>query len=355
MLPTIEWKDDAVVMIDQRKLPASEIYISCKTAQEVARAIKTMVVRGAPAIGVAAAMGIALGMRKSKATGTKQFTTEFQKTCDLMAATRPTAVNLFWAIDRMKRAFAEAAQAGYSVDELKVRLDDEAKRIHDEDVASCRTMGAHGAALVPESAKILTHCNAGALATAGYGTALGVIRAAVEQGKKISVLADETRPFLQGARLTAWELVKDGIDTTVITDNMAASMMRLGNVDLVVVGADRIAANGDVANKIGTYGVAVLAREHEIPFYVAAPLSTIDLNTADGSMIPIEERSDREVTHVGPNRLTPEGAHIRNPAFDVTPAKYVTAIITERGIARAPFHESLAALVEGAQLAAGRT
>jgi len=354
MLPTIEWKDDAVVMIDQRKLPASEIYVSCKTAQEVARAIKTMVIRGAPAIGVAAAMGIALGMRRSKATGTKQFATEFQKLCDLMAATRPTAVNLFWAIERMKKVFAEAAQGGCSVDEIKLRLENEAHRIHDEDVANCRTIGAFGAELVPDQARILTHCNAGALATAGYGTALGVIRAAAEQGKKVAVLADETRPFLQGARLTAWELVKDGIDTTVITDNMAASMMRLGNVDLVVVGADRIAANGDVANKIGTYGVAVLAREHEIPFYVAAPLSTIDLNTPDGSKIPIEERSDREVTHVGPSRLTPEGARIRNPAFDVTPARYVTAIITERGIARAPFHESLAALVNGRQAVGSR-
>ena len=353
MLPTIEWKDDAIVMIDQRKLPASEIYVSCKTAQEVAKAIKTMVIRGAPAIGVAAAMGIALGMRRSQATGTKQFATEFQKLCDLMAATRPTAVNLFWAIEQVKRVFAEAAQGGDSVDEIKQRLEAEARRIHDADVASCRAMGAFGADLVPQDARILTHCNAGALATAGYGTALGVIRAAAEQGKKVAVLADETRPFLQGARLTAWELVRDGIDTTVITDNMAASMMRLGNVDLVVVGADRIAANGDVANKIGTYGVAVLAKEHEIPFYVAAPLSTVDLNTADGSKIPIEERSDREVTHLGASRLTPAGAHIRNPAFDVTPAKYVTAIITERGIARPPFHESLAALVEGGQLAAG--
>ena len=352
MLPTIEWKDDGVVMIDQRKLPASEVYVTCKTANEVAKAIKTMVIRGAPAIGVAAAMGIALGMQRSTATGTKQFTTEFQKTCDMMAGTRPTAVNLFWAIERMRRTFAEAAQGGCSVDELKQRLGAEARMIHDEDVESCRAMGAHGATLVPQEAKILTHCNAGALATAGYGTALGVIRAAAEQGKRVAVLADETRPFLQGARLTAWELVKDGIDTTVITDNMAGSMMRLGNVDLVVVGADRIAANGDVANKIGTYAVAVLAREHDIPFYVAAPLSTIDLDTPDGTKIPIEERNDREVTHVGSSRLTPEGAHIRNPAFDVTPAKFVTAIITERGIARPPYAESLAALVHGAPVAA---
>src|SRR5689334_19404065 len=319
VLPTIEWKDDAVVMIDQRKLPASEIYVTCKTGQEVAKAIKTMVIRGAPAIGVAAAMGIALGMKRSKATGTKQFATEFQKLCDLMAATRPTAVNLFWAIERMKRVFSEAAQGGCSVNEIKQRLETEARRIHDEDVASCRTMGAFGAELVPEQARILTHCNAGALATAGYGTALGVIRGAVEAGKHVAVFADETRPFLQGARLTAWELVRDGIPTTVITDNMAGSLMRQGGVNFVVVGADRIAANRDTANKIGTYSVAVLAREHNIPFYVAAPLSTIDLNTPDGVHIPIEERSRREVTHVGGTQVAPDGAGVWNPAFDVTP------------------------------------
>ena len=345
MLPTIEWTNDTVVMIDQRKLPTVERYVTCRTAKEVARAITTMVIRGAPAIGVAAAMGIALGARRSGATGTKQFTAEFQRLCDLMAGTRPTAVNLFWAIERMKRTFADVAQSGASVREITARLEVEATAIHDEDVQSCRAMGAHGATLVPEQARILTHCNAGALATAGYGTALGVIRAAVEQGKRVTVLADETRPFLQGARLTAWELVKDGIDTTVITDNMAGAMMRLGHVDLVVVGADRIAANGDVANKIGTYTVAVLAKEHGIPFYVAAPISTVDLATADGAGIPIEERNAKEVTHVGTSRLTPEGAHIRNPAFDVTPSKYVTAIITERGIARAPYEASLRALV----------
>src|SRR5688572_21444331 len=350
MLPTIEWNDDGVVMIDQRKLPSAEVYVTCKSAQDVAKAIKTMVIRGAPAIGVAASMGIALGMLRSRATGTKQFTTEFQKVCDMMAATRPTAVNLFWAIERMKKTFADAAHGGCSVEEIKQRLDAEARSIHDEDVQSCRAMGSHGATLVPESARILTHCNAGALATAGYGTALGVIRAAVEQGKKVAVFADETRPFMQGARLTAWELVRDGIETTVITDNMAGAMMRLGNVDLIVVGADRIAANGDVANKIGTYTVAVLAREHGLPFYVAAPLSTIDLATLDGAGIPIEERNDREVTHVGGARMTPVGAHIRNPAFDVTPAKYVTAIITERGIARPPYTESLAALSQSLEV-----
>src|SRR5579862_4685409 len=299
MLPTIAREADAVVMIDQRKLPAQEIYVRCKTAPEVARAIKTMVIRGAPAIGVAAAMGVALGMRRSSATGTQKFAAEFQKTCELLAATRPTAVNLFWAIERMKRSFASAAEAGESVDQIKDRLDREAQAIHDEDVASCRAMGAFGAEVVPDDARILTHCNAGALATAGYGTALGVIRGAVEAGKHVTVFADETRPFLQGARLTAWELVRDGIQTTVITDNMVGALMRQGGVNFVVVGADRIAANGDTANKIGTYGVAVLAREHEIPFYVAAPLSTIDLGTADGAGIPIEERNRREVTHIG--------------------------------------------------------
>ena len=343
MLPTIAWQGDDLVMVDQRKLPAQEIYVTCKTVNDVAKAITTMVIRGAPAIGVCAAMGLALGAQRSKATGTKQFTTEFQRNCDQLAATRPTAVNLFWAIERMKRSFSDGALAGESVEQLKARLRSEADRIHDDDVASCRAIGAHGATLVPGEAKILTHCNAGALATAGYGTALGVIRGAVEAGRKVKVLADETRPFLQGARLTAWELVKDGIDTTVITDNMAGAMMRTGQVDLVVVGADRIAANGDTANKIGTYSVAVLAKEHGIPFYVAAPWSTIDLATKDGDAIPIEERNAREVTHVGNYQLAPEGASIRNPSFDVTPNKYITAIITERGVYRAPFDQTLRA------------
>jgi methylthioribose-1-phosphate isomerase len=341
MLPTIDWQGDVVVMVDQRKLPGQEIYIRCRTAQEVARAIRTMVIRGAPAIGVAAAMGIALGMRRSTAKGTKQFTVEFQKICDMMAGTRPTAVNLFWAIDRMKRVFAEAAQAGQSTDEIAARLELESRAIHDEDVASCRTMGAFGADVVPDGARVLTHCNAGALATAGYGSALGVIRAAVERGKRIAVFADETRPFLQGARLTAWELVRDGINTTVITESMAGPLMRAGEIDLVVVGADRIAANGDTANKIGTYTVAVLAREHKIPFYVAAPLSTIDLSTPDGDQIPIEERDRREISHLGSSQLTPEGAHIRNPAFDVTPHRYISGIITEKGIFGPPYHETL--------------
>src|SRR5947209_846323 len=320
MLPTIAREADAVVMIDQRKLPTQEIYVRCKTGAEVARAIKTMVIRGAPAIGVAAAaMGIALAMRKSKSTGTQKFAAEFHKICELMAATRPTAVNLFWAIERMKRAFAESAQAGQSVDQIKDRLDAEAQAIHDEDVASCRAMGLFGAEIVPADAHVLTHCNAGALATAGYGTALGVIRGASAAGKTVAVFADETRPFLQGARLTAWELMRDGIDTTIITDNMSASLMGQGKVNFVVVGADRIAANGDTANKIGTYGVAVLAREHNVPFYVAAPLSTIDLRTPDGAHIPIEERNGREVTHAGGSQVAPAGAKVWNPGFDVTP------------------------------------
>jgi methylthioribose-1-phosphate isomerase len=351
MLPTIEWQDDAVVMIDQRKLPGKEIYVRCKTANEVAKAIKTMVIRGAPAIGVSAAMGLALGVKNSTATGTRQLLTEFLKSCDVMAATRPTAVNLFWAIDRMKQRFSALAQAGASVGDLKTALVAEAQLIHDEDVASCKALGAFGATLVPGEATILTHCNAGALATAGYGTALGVIRGAVDAGKTVKVLADETRPFLQGARLTAWELVKDHIDTTVITDNMAGALMRQGLIDLVVVGADRIAANGDTANKIGTYSVAVLAKENGVPFYVAAPLSTIDLATPNGEGIPIEERPAREVTHVGPSQITPDGAGIRNPAFDVTPARYITAIVTEKGIARPDFTTSLPRLFSEAAAA----
>jgi methylthioribose-1-phosphate isomerase len=341
MLPTIAREDDVVVMIDQRKLPSREVYVRCKNATDVARAIKTMVIRGAPAIGVAAAMGIALGMRKSTATGTQKFAAEFHKACELMAGTRPTAVNLFWAIERMRRCFAAAAQAGESVEQIKTRLEQEAQTIHDEDVQSCRALGAYGAEVVPADARVLTHCNAGALATAGYGTALGVIRGAVEQGKRVAVFADETRPFLQGARLTAWELVRDGIPTTVITDNMTGALMRQTPIDLVVVGADRIAANGDTANKIGTYGVAVLAHEHKVPFYVAAPLSTIDLNTPDGDHIPIEQRNVREVSHVGSSQLTPAGASIWNPAFDVTPHHFIAGIITERGIFRPPYVESL--------------
>ncbi len=349
MLPTIDWEDGDVVMIDQRKLPSKEIYVRCRTAKDVAKAIRAMVIRGAPAIGVAAAMGVALEVRRSRATGTTQLATEFYRTCDLLAATRPTAVNLFWAIERMKRVFAGGMRAGQSTAELQALIEAEAARVHDEDVANCRAIGRHGAGVVPSDARVLTHCNAGALATGGYGSALGVIRAAVDAGKRVAVYAGETRPFLQGARLTAWELVRDGIDTTVITDGMAGSLMRAGLVDIVVVGADRIAANGDVANKIGTYTVAVLAREHDVPFYVAAPVSTIDLSTPDGSGIPIEERDGKEMTHMGASQLVPDGAAVWNPAFDVTPASFVAGIITERGICRPPFVESLKHLGDGNQ------
>ena len=341
MLPTIAWEHDAVVMIDQRKLPGQEVYVRCRTANEVAKAIRTMAIRGAPAIGVAAAMGLALGMKRSKQTGSRAYTAEFTKLCQVMAETRPTAVNLFWAIERMKRSLSQGVLAGESPEQLNVRLEREAIAIHDEDVECCRTMGRHGADVVKDGARILTHCNAGALATAGYGTALGVIRAAVESGKQVKVYADETRPFLQGSRLTAWELVRDGIDTTVITESMAGPLMRDGHIDVVVVGADRVAANGDAANKIGTYTVAVLAREHGIPFYVAAPCSTIDLATPGGDQIPIEQRSAKEISHLGSTQLTPEGAKIWNPAFDVTPHRYITGIITERGILTAPYAESL--------------
>jgi len=353
MLPTVEWKDDHVLMVDQRKLPAQEVYVELKTAREVARAIERMVIRGAPAIGVAAAMGLALGVVKSRATGSATLAAEFYRLCEMMAATRPTAVNLFWAIDRMKRVFSEAARAGRSPAEIRGIVVAEARAIHDEDVACCRTLGRHGAAVVPDGGQVLTHCNAGALATGGYGTALGVVRAAVEAGKRIAVYADETRPFLQGARLTAWELLRDGIDTTIITDGMAGPLLRSGKVDVVVVGADRIAANGDVANKIGTYTVAVLAREHGVPFYVAAPTSTVDLATPDGSAIPIEERNEREVTHVGSSRVAPEGASVWNPAFDVTPHALVAGIITEQGVCRPPYGESLRAACEAAAGAAG--
>jgi methylthioribose-1-phosphate isomerase len=344
MLPTIAWQDDRVVMVDQRKLPTREVYITCSSPAEVARAIKTMVIRGAPAIGVAAAMGLALGVRGSAAAGTRQLTAEFLKACDLLAATRPTAVNLFWAIDRMKAAFSREVLGGAGVDDLRASMLREACVIHDEDLASCRAIGLAGGALIADGTGVLTHCNAGALATAGYGTALGVIRGAVELGRRVRVYADETRPVLQGARLTAWELMRDGIDTTVIADNMAAVLMREGRIGFVVVGADRIAANGDVANKIGTYTVAVLAQHHGIPFYVAAPRSTIDLSTADGAGIPIEERAAREVTHVGSTCIAPAGVAVYNPAFDVTPHGLVTGIITDRGICRAPYGESLAAL-----------
>src|SRR6201998_1295135 len=343
MIPTLAWTPEGVRFIDQTKLPLEESYVLATTYEQVADVIVTMVVRGAPAIGVSAAYGIVLGAMKSTAATAREFAPEFEKICDRLAGTRPTAVNLFWAIDRMKALFAALAVPGRSLDEIKGRLLAEAHAMYEEDIAACKTMGAHGAALLPDKGGVLTHCNAGALATCGYGTALGVIRAAVEQGKHIHVYADETRPFLQGARLTAWELMADGIPTTVICDNMAASLMRAGKIKAVVVGADRIAANGDFANKIGTYNVAILAKEHGIPFYCAAPWSTIDTATATGDAIPIEERAAKEVTHHGGKQLTPHGVGICNPAFDVTPAKYVTAIITERGVLPAPSTEPLKA------------
>jgi methylthioribose-1-phosphate isomerase len=338
----VTWEDDAVVMIDQRRLPGEQVFLRCRDHREVAEAIRGMAIRGAPAIGVAAAMGLALGVRLSRAEG-EALQREFDAMCRDLAATRPTAVNLFWAIERMRRRFAESA----SLPTLRDDLRREALAIHEEDLASCRRMGDLGAELLPDEARILTHCNAGALATAGYGTALGVVRSAARLGKLKHVFADETRPYLQGARLTAWELLEDGIPTTLIADNMAGFMMAKGEVNAVVVGADRIARNGDVANKIGTYSVAILAREHGIPFYVAAPVSTIDLETPDGSRIPIEERAADEVTHHGGRRLAPAGVAVRNPAFDVTPARYVTAIVCERGVARPPYEASLAALVRG--------
>jgi len=340
-VPTVVWDDGAVVMIDQRRLPAEEVYVRCRDHHEVAAAIKDMVIRGAPAIGVAAAMGIALGVRLSGAEGAA-LRRELEGICAELGATRPTAVNLFWAIERMRRRFDELCDSGGEA--LRAGLVREALAIHAEDVAACRRMGDLGADLLPGSARILTHCNAGALATAGYGTALGIVRSAARQGKVKLVYAGETRPYLQGARLTAWELLHDGIPTTLITDNMAGHMMATGQVDAVLVGADRIAANGDVANKIGTYTLAVLAKENGIPFYVAAPVSTVDLATLAGSSIAIEERSPDEVTHHGGRRLAPEGVGVRNPAFDITPHRYVTAIVCERGVARPPYTESLAAL-----------
>jgi methylthioribose-1-phosphate isomerase len=349
MIPTLEWTDAGVRFLDQTKLPTEEVYVTCKTHEQVADVIRNMVVRGAPAIGVAAAMGLALAAKTSKAATVADFKKDFDQACEVIGKTRPTAVNLFWAIRRMQEKLERSRIQ--PLEQIRHTLIEEAKRMHAEDIAANQSMGRHGATLMPSSGGVLTHCNAGALATAGYGTALGVIRAAVEQGKKIHVFADETRPFLQGSRLTAWELMKDGIPTTVISDNMAGAMMKQGKIGAVVVGADRIAANGDVANKIGTYTVAVLAKEHGLPFYVAAPFSTIDLQTPDGSRIPIEQRNSREVTHIAGKQMVPDGVEIENPAFDVTPAKYVTAIITERGIAKAPYEESLSKLADAATVA----
>lgn len=347
MIETIQWSHEGVVMIDQTRLPAEERYVVCRSYREVAEAIRTMVIRGAPAIGVAAAMGVALGVAQA---GKENLDAQFEEICAELASTRPTAVNLFWGIERMKRLYCSIRHL--PAEEIRERLIAEARLVREEDIEINRAMGRHGAELIPDGRTVLTHCNAGALATAGYGTALGVIRAAVEAGKKIDVFADETRPFLQGARLTVWELQRDGIQATLITDNMAGHFLHSGRIGCVVVGADRIAANGDVANKIGTYGVAVLAKENGVPFYVAAPISTLDLSLPDGTHIPIEERAAVEVTHVQGVRMAPEGAQVRNPAFDVTPNRYVTAIITERGVARAPYGVSLRALAERKQRSA---
>src|SRR5438874_11323531 len=344
MIQTLEWTDQGVRFIDQTKLPTEEVYVTCTTHEQVADVIRNMVVRGAPAIGVAAALGIALGVKNSTAESAGDLKRDFDAICDVIGKTRPTAVNLFWAIRRMQEKFERIRIR--PIPQIKQSLVEEAQRMHAEDIAANQAMGRHGATLMPSTGGVLTHCNAGALATAGYGTALGVIRAAVEQGKKIHVYADETRPFLQGSRLTAWELMKDGIPTTVISDNMAGAMMKQGKIGAIIVGADRIAANGDVANKIGTYTVAVLAQGNGRPSYVAAPFSTVDLETPDGSKIPIEQRNPREITHMAGKQMVPDGIGVENPAFDVTPAKYVSAIVTEKGIARAPYGESLRKLSE---------
>jgi methylthioribose-1-phosphate isomerase len=348
MIPTFEWLPNGVNFLDQTKLPLEETYVLATDYQQVATVIRDMIVRGAPAIGVSAAMGVALGVSQSGATDIASLNEEVAVIAKTLAETRPTAVNLFWAIERMRDKYNALVAAGTSIPEIKAALIKEAQQMYDEDIAACKQMGAHGASLLPQEGTVLTHCNAGALATCGYGTALGVIRAAVERGHKIDVYADETRPYLQGARLTAWELLHDNIPTTVLCDNMAGSLMRQGKIQAVIVGADRIAANGDTANKIGTYSVAVLAKEHGIPFYVAAPLSTIDVNTPHGDAIPIEQRSATEVTHSNGKQMTPNGAAILNPAFDATPAKYITAIITEHGVLRAPYEQSIREMFQAA-------
>jgi methylthioribose-1-phosphate isomerase len=341
----ILFEDGVLRMIDQRLLPAEEVWLEYTDYRAVAEAIRSMVVRGAPAIGVAAAFGAAFGAREIAAEDFAGFEAQFAQVREVLAATRPTAVNLFWALERMQAC--ARTHAGLPLPELKQRLLAEALEIAAEDERLNRAMGKNGEVLIPDGGRVLTHCNAGALATGGYGTALGVIRAAVEAGKKVAVFADETRPWLQGARLTAWELQRDHIPVTLICDNMAGYLMSRGEIDCVIVGADRIAANGDTANKIGTYTVAVLAKEHGLPFYVAAPISTIDLSLADGSRIPIEERGSREVTHSGERQLAPEGVAVRNPAFDVTPARYISAIITERGVVRGDYERGLRELVTG--------
>src|SRR5712692_1002855 len=353
MIKTVEWTKEGVSMLDQRLLPTEEKYLTLRSYEEVAEAIRKMVVRGAPAIGVSAAMGLALGASQSVGTSVADLEFDFKHMCRLMGATRPTAVNLFWAIERMRSALAKAKSETRNVEEVKKKLIDEALAIFQEDIDSNRALGRFGADLITDGATVLTHCNAGALATAGdYGTALGVVRGAIDAGKRVAVIADEARPCLQGSRLTAWELNKDNIPVTIITDNMAGHVMKQGKVDCVIVGADRIAANGDTANKIGTYMVAVLAKQHNIPFYVAAPISTIDLSIATGEDIPIEERAAKEVTHVGDHQLAPDGVKVRKFAFDVTPNDLIAAIITDRGVARSPYLESLKSLVTVASASA---
>jgi methylthioribose-1-phosphate isomerase len=344
MIPTLQWLPEGVNFLDQTKLPHEETYVLATDYKQVATVIKDMVVRGAMAIGVSAAMGVALGIERSTATTIPELNAEVDLICATLAATRPTAVNLFWGIAQVRDLYTSLAARNTPIAEIKTAVVALANRLYDEDIANLRKLGAFGAALLPQQGTVLTHCNAGALAACGYGSALGVIRAAIEQGKTIDVFADETRPFNQGTRLTAWELLKDNIPTTLICDNMAGYFMSQGRIAAVIVGADRIAANGDTANKIGTYSVAILAREHNIPFYVAAPFNTIDPATASGDLIPIEQRSAREVTHLNGVQVTPHGVRIENPAFDVTPAKYVTAIITERGVLRAPYTESIRAM-----------
>jgi methylthioribose-1-phosphate isomerase len=347
MIKTIEWTDEGIRMLDQRLLPTEEKYLMLRSYEEVAEAIKKMVVRGAPAIGVSAAMGLALGASQSVGTSVADLEDDFSYMCKVMSETRPTAVNLFWAIERMRTALQREKDAGHDTESIKKSLIEEALNIFTEDIQANRAIGHFGADLISDGDTVLTHCNAGALATAGdYGTALGVIRGARDAGKRVAVIADETRPFLQGLRLTAWELAQDNIPVTVITDNMAGHVMKSGKVNVVVVGADRIAGNGDAANKIGTYMVAVLAKKHGIPFYVAAPITTLDLSLKSGDEIPIEERDGREITHIGANQLGPDGVKVHNPAFDVTPNELITAIITDKGVARAPYVDSLRELAE---------
>ena len=344
----IEWTERGVVMLDQRLLPTEEVHYTYTNYREVASAITDMVIRGAPAIGVAAAMGVAIGVLHSKAKTIDELRPEFDEICSVLAKTRPTAVDLFWAIDRMKAKFAEVTAQTSDLEKIRAAMIAEAKQVHLEKKATDEAMGRFGADLMPSEGRVMTQCNAGALATAGIGTALGVFRVAVEQGKKLHVLVPETRPYLQGARLTAWELHKGGIPLTLITDNMVGHFLKTANVGAIVTGADRIAANGDTANKIGTYQIAVLAREHNVPFYIAAPISTFDLSIPDGDHIPIEERAASEVTHLQGVRIAPD-VHAAHPAFDVTPARFIAAIFTERGVARAPYTDSLRALASPAQ------